>query len=227
MIKGILSYYNDFSFKKINTPKYRHMFYILFWPLYIAAFVITEQITAANYTVVECSLDAYIPFCELFVVPYILWYPCLAFVGFYTLFLDIAAFKKFHKFLSITCAITFTIYVLFPSQQNLRPEGFAHNNIFTSLMDSIYSVDTNTNVCPSIHVIFSLGMLFSMWNSKHFSSTASRTVSLILTVLICASTVFLKQHSVIDLFAGTALSLAVFPLVFVKKLRKNKIIKKE
>lgn len=217
----MFSYYKDFNFKNITSPKYRHLFLLLFWPIYITTFVLTEKYVTPVYTV-YCPLDDLIPFCEFFVIPYVLWYGFLAFVSLYTLFYDIAAFKKFYTFLSVTCIITFAIYIIFPNMQNLRPTEFARDNILVDLMKGLYAADTNTNVCPSIHVIFSLGMLFTLWNTKHFKTIKMRAISVAVTLLICVATVFLKQHSVIDIFAGAALSAVVFPFTFLNLKHKNK-----
>ncbi len=213
----MFEYYRDFNFKNIIVPKYRHLFLILFWPMYLSLFILTEKYVTPIYDI-YCPLDDLIPFCEFFVIPYVLWYALLAFVSLYTLFFDIPSFKKLYLFLSITCAITFSIYIIFPNMQNLRPTEFARDNIFVDIMKNLYSIDTNTNVCPSIHVIFSLGMLFAMWNSKHFSSSWWHIVELITAISICLATVFLKQHSVIDIFAGVALSIVVW--YFIAKNKK-------
>ncbi len=214
----IFEYYRDFNFKNITSVKYRHLFLILFWPVYLSLFIFTEKFVTPVYNVYS-PLDDLIPFCEFFVIPYVLWYALLAFVSLYTLFFDIPSFKKFYWFLSITCIITFSLYIIFPNMQNLRPQEFARDNIFVDVMKNLYDIDTNTNVCPSIHVIFSLGMLFTMWNSKHFNSTLWRIAELIIAVSICLATVFLKQHSVIDIFTGVALSFIVLP--FVTKINKK------
>ena len=213
----MFEHYRDFNFKNITHQKFRHLFYILFWPVYLSLFILTEKIVTPIYNV-YCPLDDLIPFCEFFVIPYVLWYALLAFVSLYTLFFDIPSFKKFYMFLSITCAITFSLYIIFPNMQNLRPQEFARDNVLVDVMKNLYAIDTNTNVCPSIHVIFSLGMLFTMWNSKHFSSIWWRIVELITAISICLATVFLKQHSVIDIFTGAALSIAVW--LFVVKNKK-------
>lgn len=222
----MFDYYKDFNLKNIISPKYRHLFLLLFWPVYLTLFVFTEKYVTPIYNV-YCGVDDLIHFCEFFVIPYVLWYALLAFISIYTLLFDVPSFIKFYLFLTVTCIITFAIYIIFPNEQNLRPDTFARDNIFVDVMKNLYAIDTNTNVCPSIHVIFSIGMLFTMWNSKHFSSTLWRTVSIIVTVLICLATVFLKQHSVIDIFVGLALSAAVFPFVFLKRTNKNKKSKKE
>lgn len=214
--QALFDYYRDFNFKNITSPKFRHLFLLLFWPVYLSLFVLTEKYLVPVYNV-YCPLDDLIPFCEFFVIPYVLWYALLAFTSIYTLLFDIPAFKKFYKFLCIASIITFAIYILFPNEQNLRPTEFVRDNALVDVMKNLYSIDTNTNVCPSLHVVFSLGMLFSLWNVKHFSTPVWRIVFLIITVLICLATVFLKQHSVIDIVVGAALSFAVFPFIFLKR----------
>ena len=223
----MFNYYCDFKFKNITDPKYRHLFYILFWPVYLTLFVVTEKYITPIYDIYS-PLDDLIPFCEFFVIPYFLWYGLLAFVSLYGLFFDIPTFKRFYKFLILSSAVSFALFIIFPSEQNLRPETFLRDNFFVNIMkDGIYVADTNTNVCPSLHVVFSIGMLLSMWNSKHFSSFASRTVSVVITVFVCLSTVFLKQHSIIDILVGIAVSAVVSPFAFLNLKAKNKNLKKE
>lgn len=229
----MFEYYRDFKLKNICSEKYRHLFYVLFWPVYILMFVLTEKYIVPKY-VMYCKLDSIIPFYEFFVIPYFLWYGCLAFVSLYALFFDVPTFKKFYKFLCITSAISVALFIIFPNEQNLRPQVFEHSNFFVDLMKGIYKADTNTNVCPSIHVVFSLGMLFSLWNSKHFANAKSRVVMSVIAFFICISTVFLKQHSCIDIVAGVLLSFAVYPFIFMKKgkhnlenAEKEKVLKKD
>ena len=199
----------------------------MFWPVYLIIFIATEKYIVPVYDI-YCPIDDYIPFCEFFVVPYFLWYGLLAFVSLYGLFYDIPTFKKFYRFLIFSSILSFTIFIVFPSEQNLRPDTFARDNIFVSVMrDGIYAADTNTNVCPSLHVVFGMGMLFSLWNSKHFSSVGWRITSIITTILVCMSTVFLKQHSVIDIGVGVILSVALLPFVFLKSKPYCKFFKKE
>ncbi len=217
----MFDYYRDFNFKNIINPKYRHLFLLFFWPFYLTLFLLTEKYVTPIHNV-YCPLDDLIPFCEFFVIPYVLWYALLAFVAIYTLLFDVPSFKRFHMFLSVTCIITFAIYIIFPNMQNLRPQEFSRDNVFVDVMKNLYLIDTNTNVCPSIHVIFSIGMLFTLWNSKHFNTILWHAVFVIITISICLATVFLKQHSVLDLLAGVALSAAVFPFAFLNLKSKNK-----
>ncbi len=217
----MFEYYRDLNLKNITSEKFRHLFYILFWPVYLTLFILTEKYIVPVYNM-YCSLDDRIPFCEFFVIPYFLWYGLLAFVSLYGLFYDVSTFKRFYKFLCLSSAISFALFILFPSEQNLRPDTFVRDNFFVNIMrDGIYVADTNTNVCPSLHVVFSIGMLISMWNSKHFSSITWRVIMIVIAALVCVSTVFLKQHSVIDIAAGIIVSALVLPFVFLKS-KKNK-----
>ena len=211
----MLDYYGDFSFKNITSKKFRHIFYLIFWPVYLSLFLITEKYITPTYNIYS-SLDELIPFCEFFVIPYFLWYGLLAFVSLYGLFFDVVTFKKFYKFLCVSSALGFALFIIFPNHHNLRPDAFVRDNIFVDAMKNIYAIDTNTNVCPSIHVVFTMGILFSLWNSKHFSSALWRVVLIIIAVLICMSTVFLKQHSVIDIFVGIVVSFIVLPFIRIK-----------
>lgn len=226
MFKKLFGYYSDFNFKNITSPKFRHLFLVLFWPVYLTGFILTEKLIVPVYDM-YIPLDDLIPFCELFVIPYVLWYACLAFVSLYTLFFDVPAFKKLYTFLFVSSLFTFAIYIMFPNMQSLRPTEFARDNFLVDIMKNLYAADTNTNVCPSLHVVFSMGLLFAMWNTPHFSTAAWRIANAAFTVLICMSTVFLKQHSVVDIFAGLGLSFAIMPFIFRKKDNKNKKAKKE
>ena len=218
------NYYKGFKLKDITSEKYRHLFFVLFWPAYFLAYSLVEKFVVPKYAIYT-PLDDLIPFCEFFIVPYALWYFLLALVGFYTLFFDVPAFKRFHKFLIVTCIITFAVYVIFPNEQNLRPSEFARDNVFTDIVKSLHGFDTNTNVFPSMHVIFTLGMLFSVWNTKPFSTIIGRALSILITISICLATVCLKQHSILDVYSGVALSAIVFPFIYLDlkgKFKKNK-----
>lgn len=216
----MFDYYRDFKLNKLFTPKFRHLLFVAFWPVYLTVFILTERLVVPVYNMYS-PLDDYIPFCEFFVIPYVLWYALLAFVSLYTLLFDVPLFKKFYTFLCISSVFTFAIHIIFPNMQNLRPDEFLRDNVFVDIMKALYSVDTNTNVCPSIHVIFSMGMLFTVWNAKHFKGALCRSIALMLTVLICLATVFLKQHSVIDVFVGIGLSAVISPFIFVNFKNKN------
>ena len=98
--------------------------------------------------------------------------------------------------------------------QELRPVSFERDNIFTRFMGWFYNFDTNTNVCPSLHVVGAMAVLFAGWRGEHLKKPVIRALLIVVTVFICLSTVFLKQHSVIDVAAALALCVAAYPIAF-------------
>ena len=95
------------------------------------------------------------------------------------------------------------IYFIYPTQQLLRPEAFAHDNALTRAVAWFYTFDTNTNVCPSLHVIGSAAALFALRDGPRFRKRAWwQAASVILALCISLSTVFMKQHSILDVLCA-------------------------
>ena len=205
----------------ITSPEFKHLLLLIYWPVYGLVFLLLERGITLDYIPMYCSFDDKIPFCEYFMIPYLLWFPFLFGIHIYTLLFDIKVFKKLMYFIIITYTVTTIIYIVFPNMQNLRPTEFERDNIFVDIVKRFYNFDTNTNVCPSLHVVGSFAVLFASWNCKGLSSALSRIIFTVLTVFISISTVFLKQHSIIDVIAGLVLSFAALPFAFVLPERIN------
>lgn len=214
--------YRGFRLNKIFTPEYRHTLYLLFWPLFGLVFLFLERIiTMPHYHAIHCGFDDIIPFCEFFIIPYYFWFAFIFWMLIYSFFFDIPTFVKFSRFIIITYSITCFIYIIFPNMQELRPVEFERDNIFVDITVALHSFDTNTNVCPSLHVAGSLAVMFAGWHSKRYSTAAWRIAFTVTALLICISTVFLKQHSIIDVVTALVLCFAAYPFVFLKKKRRN------
>ena len=63
---------------KALFKKYWHIVFVLYFPIYMAAFVALEKKSFDNYTFMHCAIDDMIPFCRFFIVPYILWFAYMA-----------------------------------------------------------------------------------------------------------------------------------------------------
>ena len=131
--------YKSFRLRRIGEPQYRHALLLLGWVWYFIMYMITENlIPIERCTPIHCWLDDVIPFNELFLIPYVLWYALIVVTLAYYFFFDIPRFKQVQIFILITQIIAMTCYVLFPSRQDLRPETFARDNFLTRLMAFIY-----------------------------------------------------------------------------------------
>lgn len=109
-----------------------------------------------------------------------------------------------------------TVYIVFPNRQDLRPDSFPRENVFTQMVGLLYRLDTSTNVCPSLHVAYSVGIA-SVWTKEKNVHWAVKAAILVFVILVCLSTVFLKQHSVVDGFAALLVCLFAEWLVFRMK----------
>ena len=155
--------YRTFRLSKINEPQFRHLKLLLGWVGYFILYVLTENlIPAERCTPVHCWLDDVIPFNEFFLIFYVSWYFLIVGSLVYFLLYNVENFKNMQTYIIITQVIAMAIYIIFPSRQDLRPEVFPRDNVLTQLMGFIYTVDTNTGVCPSLHVGYSLGIA-STW----------------------------------------------------------------
>lgn len=202
----------------LNSPEFRHLWYLIFWPLFGLVFQTMEKLWVdRNWIVVYHPLDDAIPFCELFVIPYVWWFIFLGGMVAFTALFDRRAFVGLMRFIMITYGVTLLIYILFPTMQQLRPLAFERDNILTRFMADFYRFDTNTNVCPSMHVSGGVAVMVTAWNCKFFRKASWQIYFVVTTVLICASTVFLKQHSVVDILPSLLLCVAAYPFSFPRK----------
>lgn len=204
--------------KNVLSADFSHILLLLFWPVHGVVFGLLEQARQVDsYYPMYCRLDDLIPFNEWFVIPYIYWFVYLIGMLVYTFFRDVPVFRQMMRFVILTYSASLLIFFLFPNCQELRPESFQRDNIFTRFMANFYEFDTNTNVFPSLHVVGSMASLFASWKARGLNTPLWRTVSLISAVLIILSTVFLKQHSVLDIFGGLLVSALGYFLCFYNK----------
>lgn len=216
--------YRKFRLSKLNTPEYRHLKLLLYWPVFGLFFLTVERLwIRETYYPISCPLDNLIPFCEFFLIPYLFWFVFLVGIHIYTLLYDLESFQRLMKFITLTYSAAMVIYILFPNCQELRPVVFERDNIFTRFLEGFYQFDTNTNVCPSIHVIGSAAVALCAWHSRHFSIPEWRITFTVIAVLISLSTVFLKQHSVLDVLAALPICAIAYLLVYRPRGKKTQI----
>ena len=194
--------------------KYSHCLWALFLPVYLFIFFAVEHFITENYWNTALPLDSMVPFIKEFVIAYCLWYPAMAAVGIFLLIKDIPAFRRYMWFIIVGFSMSLLICAVIPNGQDLRPEQLANDDLFSRLIADIYRVDTNTNVLPSVHIVGSMAVLFGVFDSRLLKNPIIRISTVILVVLICASTVLIKQHAVIDVAAGLILSGLVYLLIY-------------
>lgn len=209
--------YKNLNFKTLFSKEYRHIFMFLFWPIQFFCFWLLERVLPLQFNTVWAPLDEVIPFCEYFIIPYYLWYAYIIAMMAILFFKNVPEFKRYMLFIIIGYGGTLIFYAIYPTQQLLRPENFANENFFTGLVADLYQTDTNTNVCPSLHVIGQMASFFAAWRNPMGNKHLWRGLWLVSSVAVCMSTVMLKQHSIIDVYAGLAVSAVLYVAVYHNK----------
>lgn len=215
--------------EKAQTPlhigtvqNYRHLWMLAFWVIYLVLFMVVEHAVQSDYYVVHCALDDRIPFCEWFIFPYCLWHPLLFAMTVYLAFWDAENFKRYMAFIAIGFIPVILFDWAFPNGQELRPVVFESENIAIWLVRQIYAADTNTNVFPSMHVIGSAALVAATLYTPSLRRHKLHLVSIPVGTLICISTVFVKQHSCLDLFGAIPYSALTWWLVYGVIFKKRK-----
>ena len=207
--------YRTFRLRRINEPQFSHLKLLGTWLIYFALYFITENLIPESRCVpVHCWLDDVVPFNEIFVLAYVGWYLLIVVSLGYFLLYNIPSFKRLEIYIFITQMVAMAIYIAFPNRQDLRPATFPRSNILTWILGLIYSFDTSTNVCPSLHVAYSIGIM-SVWLREKCSAWWKLFVS-VACILICMSVAFVKQHSVVDIFAALPVCLLAEIIVYGK-----------
>ena len=188
---------------------------ISFMALYTVFYLTAFHWLEVNITVpaiwVHCQLDDVIPFCKYAIVPYFAWFAWIPFTLFYLLrHGERSDFWRVCLCLFTGMTIALSCYVLLPTGLALRPYRVYGSDIFARLVRMLYAVDTARNVCPSIHISSTASIAIVGLRCKQFRGNLPvKALIWTMTILITLSTLFLRQHSVIDVVAGAALSLVL------------------
>ena len=216
--------------------KYNHIWTLLYIVFYMPWFMWLEKTVTTDFHLVSMPIDYKIPFCEYFIIPYLLWFAYIAVVYVWLFFHDpyflwfayvsavvIYFFFKDKEDYYRTCIFLFTgmtifliICTIWHNGLDLRQDISYNNNLCAKLVKMLYKTDTSTNVFPSLHVFNTLGCLVALYRSKGMKDkTWIKVIATIIGILIILSTMFLKQHSVWDVIGAFALAAILYPIVYV------------
>ncbi len=170
------------------------------------------QIIRPTGVLVTTWLDSLIPYIPYFVVPYALYVPVVL-LPFALYWKDYRQYRTMALSMISVLAISIAIFVTF--QTSMMRADAAPTDFFNWAVAFVQSLDAPVNALPSLHVSMpTLATLFIYLRSRRIAVLVAP-----ITLLIILSTVFIKQHAVLDVFAGLILAFAVFKCrhVFEKK----------
>ena len=191
-------------------------FMALYSIFYLSVFHYLEANVPLRSILVHCRLDDLIPFCKYAVIPYFAWFLWIPFTLFYLLWK--APREDFWRlclplFSGMTIALA--CYAVLPTALDLRPYWVPGSDIFAQTVRFLYRTDTATNVCPSIHCQSSACMALAFSSSTLTEKRPGlKVLAWVWAALICASTVFTKQHSIVDVVCGLAVAFVWVPVLY-------------
>jgi len=170
------------------------------------------KFTPFEYHIVNIEFDNCIPFISIFVFPYILWYISLFLVPYLFSKYDETLYRVYIKTIFISLLIAFLIYYFYPT--TLIRDSVEVKDIPTYLISLIYEIDTPAiNCLPSAHCILSFVHIYITLIIKKMNK---KVKGLIITqsILVILSTVFIKQHVIVDVISAYVLSLVVYLITY-------------
>lgn len=175
--------------------------------VFLFGFFLLEVFVPEPKFIIHCFLDDWIPFNEWFVIPYFLWYAWVPVFLVFFMLKERDAYLRLCFIMFGGATVCLMIYALWPNGLELRRE-ITSDNFCADVLRFIRSVDPPNNVCPSIHVSSTVSIDMVIRRSEYFKNNSRiRRLSLAVTAAICISTMFVKQHSAVDVFCGILLSI--------------------
>lgn len=198
--------------------KYSHAWTFLYILIYFPWFTYLEKTVTTDFNLIYTPADDKIPFIPVFIIPYLLWFAFVAATVVYLFFYSRDEYYHCCAFLFSGMTLFLIISTVYPNGLNLRETIVFDNSIFSDLVKTLHDTDTSTNVFPSIHVFNSIGCMIALFKSKGLEKKyILKSLIAILTVSIILSTVFLKQHSIIDVIGAFVMAAILYLIVYVPK----------
>ena len=178
----------------------------------LAHFIAAKLGIEPFYPKIACIDDA-IPLIPIFILPYIWSYLYWAMAPMAVSKCDFRHFLDYLASYLTACLFGALILIVAPTYMDRVAEGLYEATGFGSkLMQFWYSLDGSEmayNLLPSFHCINSMISLLGVWGRKEIPKWY-RVYSLVITLLIFASTMFVKQHFFADVVSGILIAVVFF-----------------
>lgn len=155
------------------------------------------------------ELDKSTPFLSGFVIPYIAWYPFMAFIFIYLCIYYREIYYRVILSLGLGMIISYIIYFFFQTTVP-RPE-IAGNSLLNIMVKLIYYSDKPYNCFPSIHVLSCY--IIIKGTKKSNAGELFKLMTYLTAVTIILSTLFIKQHVIMDVVSAILLAEGVYRII--------------
>jgi membrane-associated phospholipid phosphatase len=150
-------------------------------------------------------IDQNIPLYPPAIVPYLLGAALIVLFPIWAaIYIKPKEFEAYVVSILTATVISYLAYLIFPTFVS-RPE-IVSNDVFSKIIAILYQADRAYNAAPSGHTFYTLisCLYLSRWQPRY------KLVWAVLAVLIILSTLFTRQHYVLDLVCGLALAVLAY-----------------
>ena len=194
-----------------ENSSWRTYLYWVFWisVAFFSVYPLCNWLTAKRDTALNLFIatELRIPF-----IPEFVWIYLSLYLLFLTppFFLGHGRIRTLGRQLVAVTVFCGLIFLLLPAQLGFErtiPEGHFYGSLFANL----FAVDLPHNMVPSLHVTFSALILFALLEGPR--SLLARALFASWLVLICASTVLVHQHHLLDVVTGLLLAIIFYRVI--------------
>jgi membrane-associated phospholipid phosphatase len=211
---------DSISIKKIKEGILSLSTMLCLFPLNI--FYITLNNSKRGSRSLILGIDSLIPFIEIFIIPYLAWYAFIFLTMAFLCFKDRKTY--FITLISYGFGLIASNITFFFFQTTVPRPELIGNGLFTRMVQMVYGADQPYNCFPSIHVLTSYLMVKAIMCSSVKNKT-NTSVILMSAIMIIVSTLFVKQHVVLDVAAGILYGEVLFRLSQDLSIKIYKILK--
>lgn len=160
---------------------------------------------------VMTKLDNAIPFVPEFVWPYTGGFVLILAVA----FLEDYVFKKFMASFIVSSLICLLVFYMYPNEYIARPT--LDSSTYTSwLLGIVYKYDGPNNTLPSLHVLYAM-LIASAFKHDGTKPLFVECLVWVACILVAASTLFVKQHCIVDVLSSVAIAFFSNHIVYRRK----------
>ncbi|MGO4497360.1 phosphatase PAP2 family protein [Paenibacillus sp. 2RAB27] len=182
---------------------------LLLIPLVGLIYIHLNQDNGTAYSLMT-DLDRQIPFIKGFVVPYLSWYVFLA-VGFlYLAYRDRSNYIQTLVEFIIGLLLCYSVYAIY--QTTVPRPNIEGSDWLLRTVQWVYRSDEPFNCFPSTHVLTAYLMMRAYLRSKRIAMSHTIIVTS-MAILIIVSTLFVKQHVLMDIVGAVLVAEGVVYLV--------------
>lgn len=201
--------------------EHKHIYAVLiFIPLYASYFFISKL--REPVWQVHSAVDDAVPFVPAFIIFYFLWYLYISLPLIWLAVKSRTDFLRMVFFLAVGMVACHVVFIFFPSEITFRTaaeqEIAGKSGLIPLMCRFIYSTDLPRNVYPSMHCFESVAIHIALCHSETGRKYRwMYPISLFVAVMICLSTMFIKQHSFYDVLGGICLAFLIAAFVYIPK----------